>query len=153
MIALQPAANARRKKSPDESRAFLSRIACAIRKGDLPATSAAAATTTSVTATAVATATATAAARTSTAATAAGLVLSLVDTQRTTAHVLAVQALNGAGRIGLVHLDKSEAARTTRIAIGRQGDGLNSTVLREQRADVRFARSKRQVSNIDLRHD
>ncbi len=59
------------------------------------------------------------AARTS-AATAARLVLGLVDTQLPATHLVTVQALDGAGRISLAHLDEPEDTRATGLTIGRQ---------------------------------
>ena len=69
-----------------------------------------------------------AAART-TAATGAGLVLSFVDTQLATTHIVTVQALDGTGSIGLAHLNKPETAWATGLTIGRQRNGLDRTVL------------------------
>jgi hypothetical protein len=94
----------------------------------------------------------TTAAAATTAATAALTFLSFVNTQRTTAHILAVQGLDGALRIGARHLDKAKATRTTRFAIVNQRDGFNSAVLFEQLADLCFVSRKRQVTHIDFRH-
>ena len=88
---------------------------------NLPAIPTAAATT-------AATKPAATAARTAT-ATAARLVLSFVDAQLATTHIVTVQALDGTGRIGLVHLNKPETAWATGLTIGRQRNGLNRTML------------------------
>ena len=81
--------------------------------------------------------------RTTTAAATARLVLRLVDLERTTAHVLAVQALNGARRIGARHFHEAEAARTTGVAVHDQRYRLDRAVLREQRANRGLRRRKR----------
>jgi hypothetical protein len=109
---------------------------------------------------AVATATAAATAVSAEAATAAwtstpagaGLVLGFVDAQLTTTHFVAIQALNGAGRIGLAHFDEPESAGTAGLTIGRQRHGLDSPVLREQCANVRLAGAERQIAYIDFGH-
>src|SRR5579864_1075110 len=103
------------------------------------------------TATAAAAAEAATATRTTT-ATGAWLVLCLVDTKLTATHLVTIQALDGAGRIGLAHLDKPEATRTTGFPIGRQRDGLHRPMLREQAAHVRLAGGERQIAYIDLGH-
>jgi hypothetical protein len=84
------------------------------------------ATTTAAATAAVPTTAAATAARTTTAAASAGLILRLIDAQRTTAHILAIEALDCARRIGLVHLDETETARTAAIAVDRQGNELDS---------------------------
>src|ERR1700730_10367818 len=117
-------------------------------ESNLPAAAPTAAAAAAVT---TAEATATAAARTSTAAR-AGLVLSFVDAQLTTTHVVAVQALDGTGCIGLAHLDEPESAGAAGLTIGRQRHGLDSPVLREQRANVRLAGAERQIAYIDFGH-
>jgi len=103
-----------------------------INESNLPAV-ATAATTTAATVAAEAAAAATAA-RTSAAAaaTSAGLVLGFVDAQLTTTHIVAIQALNGAGRVGLAHFNEPETAGAAGLTIGRQRHGLDSPVLREQ---------------------
>ena len=121
----------------------------AIDESNLPAVASATATAAAVTATEAA---ATAATRTSATAAGAGLVLSLVDAQLTTTHVVAVQALDGPGRIGLAHLDEPESAGAAGLTIGRQRHGLDSPVLREQRANVRLAGAERQIAYIDFGH-
>ena len=109
------------------------------------ATTAAAATRTEATATARTTA----ATRT---ACAAGTILRFVDTQLTATHRETVQRLDGLGGLGLRHLDESKTARAAGLTIGRQRDGLDRTVLREQVAHLGLGRREGQISNIDL-HD
>jgi hypothetical protein len=119
-----------------------------INGSNLPAI---AATTTAATAAVATTAAATTAARTSAAAS-AGLVLSFVDAKLPATHIVTVQALNGAGCIGLAHFNEPETARASRFAIGRQRHGLNGPVLREQCANVRLAGAERQIAYIDFGH-
>src|SRR5581483_5061634 len=63
------------------------------------------------------------------AATAARLVLRLIHAQLTTAHIVAVQALDRTSRISLAHLDEAKAPRPSGLTIGRQRYGLDSPVL------------------------
>src|ERR1700676_1525130 len=60
-----------------------------------------------------------------TAATATGALLRLVDAQRAAAHVLPVEALDGARGIRVRHLDKAEATGTTRVTVIDQGHRLH----------------------------
>ena len=99
-----------------------------------------------------ATAAAATAARTATTAAAALTLLRFVDAQRTTAHVLAVQGLDGTLCVGARHFDEAEAARTAGFTIVDQRDLLHRTVRFEQRANIMFSCGKRQVANIDFRH-
>ena len=115
--------------------------------GFLPATAAAVAAAESTAAATAAESTA----RTTT-ATGAGTILSLVHTQRATAHRVAVQGLDRTSRIFLRHFDKAETARTTGITIDRQGHRLNRTVLREQGANRCLVCRERQVAYINFRH-
>lgn len=132
------------EKRPGVSRAFDQTI----NGSNLPAI---AATTATAAATVATTATAATAARTSAAA-GAGLVLSFVDAELPATHIVAVQALNGTGCIGLAHFNEPETARASRFAIGRQRHGLNGSVLREQCANVRLAGAERQIAYIDFGH-
>ena len=134
----------RNEKRPGGCRAFDQTI----NESNLPAIAATTATATA----AVATTAAATAARTSAAATSAGLVLSFVDAQLPTTHIVAVQALNGAGCIGLAHFNEPESAGASRLTIGRQRHGLDGPVLREQCAYVRLAGAKRQIAYIDFGH-
>src|SRR5688572_1915443 len=123
------------------------------RAAVLPATAAAAAAT-AVTATAAATTAAAAIAATAAAAATAtlGLVLRLVDLQRTTAHVLTVQGLDRAGRVGTGHFDEAEATGAAGLAIVDQADGLDGAMLVEQGAHLGFIGAKGQVAHINLAH-
>src|SRR5688572_6291025 len=78
--------------------------------------------------------------------------LRLVHLERTTVHLVAVQALDAAGGIGLRHLDEAEAARLTGVTIGDQGDRLDRPVLRKKRPDSRFVGGERQVAYVNLSH-
>jgi hypothetical protein len=118
-----------------------------ISESNLPAVATAATATTAVSAEA-----ATTAAWTSPATTRAGLVLGFVDAQLTTTHFVAIQALNGAGRIGLAHFDEPESAGTAGFTISWQRHGLDCPVLREQLANVRLAGAERQIAYIDFGH-
>ena len=89
-----------------------------ISESNLPAV----ATTAAAAAAVTPEATTTTAARTSTTAASAGLVLSFVDAQLTTTHIVAIQALNGPGRIGLAHFNEPESAGAAGLTIGRQRD-------------------------------
>jgi hypothetical protein len=117
----------------------------------LPAT----ATTTAATAAtaAVATTTAATATRTTTAAASAGLVLGFVDAQRTAAHRVTIQRLDSTRGISLRHLHEAESTRATRFPVSRKRNGLYRAVLREQRAHRSLIRRKREVANVNLRHE
>jgi hypothetical protein len=130
----------RKKKGPGYP-GPLSQNDCAT---SLPAIATAAAATTPTEAAATATRT--------TATTGARLVLSLVDPQLATTHIVAVQALDGTGRVGLAHLNKPEATGATGLTIGWQRNGFDRAVLREQRTDVRLTGAERQIAYIDLGH-
>jgi hypothetical protein len=94
----------------------------------LPAT-AATATTTTASATAAVATTAAAAGTSTAAAAAAGLVLRLIHAQRASAHVVTVEVLDCACRIGLTHLDKTEAAGAAGLTIGGQRYRFDRAVL------------------------
>jgi hypothetical protein len=134
---------------------FLPAAAAAVAAAESTAAAAAAAITAAAFAAAESTAAATAAestARTTTAATGAGAILSLVHTQRATAHRVAVQGLDRTSRIFLRHFDKAETAGTTRITINRQGHRLDRTMLREQGTNRCLVCRERQVAYINFRH-
>jgi hypothetical protein len=78
--------------------------------------------------------------------------LSFIHTQRTTAHGIAVQVLNGARSVGIAHLDESKATGTARIAIHDDFHGLDSAMLREEVAHSAFICGEGKVAYIDLRH-
>jgi hypothetical protein len=115
----------------------------------LPATAATTAAT--ATATTAAGTTATAATTATTAATLA--LLRLIDAQRTAAHVLPIEGLDGALCVGTRHFHEAEATRTAGFTVVDQRNGLDGAMLFEQLADLRFIRRERQVSYIDLCHD
>jgi len=83
---------------------------------------------------------------------AVGLRLGFVHLQRATVHLVAIEALDGAGGVRIRHLDEAEAARTTGVTVVDQGDGLDGAVRREQRADGGLVGRERKVSNVDLAH-
>jgi hypothetical protein len=146
--------NSRRRFSPIKNKkgpAYAGPLIITINESNLPAV-ATAATTAAATVAAEAAAAATTAARTSAAAASAGLVLGFVDAQLTTTHIVAIQALNGAGRVGLAHFNEPESAGAPGLTIGRQRHGLDSPVLREQCANVRLAGAERQIAYIDFGH-
>ena len=116
----------------------------------LVASAAAAAATTATTAeTATAAATTT---RATTAATRAGTILRLIDLQRATAHVDAIEILDGTRRVGLAHLNEAKAARTSSVAIDRKRHRLNRTVSSEQGADLFIRSSKGKIPNVNFSH-
>src|SRR5579862_4898218 len=85
-------------------------------------------------------------------ATAAAALLGLVDPQRPSAQVLAIEVLDGARGIRARHLDEPEATRPAGVAVGDEAYGLDGAVLRKQLADLGVSGGKRQVAHIDLRH-
>src|SRR5690606_21227205 len=78
--------------------------------------------------------------------------LCFVHAQRTSPHLLAVQRLDGALRVGARHLNETEAARPAGLAIVDQGNGFHRAVLLEQLTHLGLIRRKRQVAHIDLCH-
>src|SRR5210317_1953398 len=84
------------------------------------------------------------------ATTATGFVLRLVDLQRTTTHLLAVEGLLGRHRRVVVHLDEAEASGTAGLAVHDQRDRVNLAVGTERFADVIFGRRERQVANVQF---
>jgi hypothetical protein len=103
-------------------------------------------------ATTTAAATRTARTAVTTAATAARTLLRFVYTERTTAHVFAIERLNCTSRIRTRHFDEAEAARTAGFAIVDQRHRFNGAVSSEQFTYLRFVSRERQVANIDLCH-
>src|SRR5690606_11631773 len=82
-----------------------------------------------------------------------GLALaSLVDPQRTAAHVHAIGRLNGFQGICRRHVDEAETARTARLTIVHQFHRLHTAVLFEQLAHFRIGSAERKISNVDRRH-
>ncbi len=103
-------------------------------------------------ASAATTATAETTARTTTTATRAGAILRLIDLQWTPTHVGAIEILDGARGVGLVHLDEAKAARPAGFSIDRESYRLNGTVRCKQSADFRIRRGKGKVSNVNFSH-
>jgi hypothetical protein len=106
---------------------------------------------------AAATTTATAAATTTTAtaartATAGRTLLRLVNTERTAAHVFAVQRLDGTSSICTRHFYEAETTRTAGFAIINERDRFHGAMGFKQLAHLTFVCRKRQVTNIDLSH-
>ncbi len=110
------------------------------------------AATTAAAATATRTTTAATARTTATAAAARRAILGFVHAQCATAHRKAIQALNGAGSVGIAHFDKGKAARTTRFTVHDHIHGLNSPMLRKQSTHLALVSGKGQISNVDFRH-
>ena len=104
---------------------------------------AAAATTTAATAAVAAT--------TAAAATALAL-LGLIDLERATIEVGAVQSLHGTRRIGVGHFHKPEPTGAPRLTIGDEGNLVDGSVLGEQGAHRVFGRAEREVANVQLGH-
>ena len=103
-------------------------------RGNLPATASAAAAATVSTAT-------------------AGLTfLGLVDPQGATLHLVAIEGLHGLLRSFIVHLDESETARTTGLALVDQGDGVERAVLTEEFLDFSIGGTEGQIAHIELLH-
>jgi hypothetical protein len=93
-----------------------------------------------------------AAVATAAAAAAARAILSLIDLERTALEVCAVQSLHGAGRIGVRHLDETETAGPTGVAIGDQRYFLDGAMRREEGANRFFSCSERQIADVELGH-
>src|SRR5262245_12720927 len=81
------------------------------------------------------------------------LVLCLVDPELTAIHLLAVQVLDRSRGVLTRHLDESETALLSGIAIGRKGYRFDGSMLRKKRADRFFGGRERQIAHIDLAHD
>jgi hypothetical protein len=79
--------------------------------------------------------------------------LRFIDFQRTTAEVLAIERLHGAGGIGIRHFDEAEAARATGFAIVHQGHLVDGAVGSKQGAHLIFGGSERQISNVKFHPD
>ena len=115
-------------------------------------TTATTAAVTAATATAVAAATTAAVATTATAAatTSARTVLRGVHAQCASAELIAIELLNGRGRIFVVRvLDECEAARTAALAVHRQEHVADFTNLREQ---VLHFRARRVEIEVPYKH-
>src|ERR1700741_1460696 len=84
-------------------------------------------------------------------AAAAAALLGLVDPQRASTQLLAIQVLDGARRVGARHLDEPEATRPAGVAVGDEAYGLDGAVLREQLADLGVSGGEREGVHRDLR--
>lgn len=90
---------------------------------------------------------------TTTAATALLAWTRLVDGERTTIEVLAVERLHG-GPTGLVvHFDETETTRATGLPVGHEMDAMNLAVRREDVADLVLGGRERKVPDVDADHD
>jgi hypothetical protein len=78
--------------------------------------------------------------------------LGLIDLQRTTTEVLAIERLHGAGGIGIRHFDEAEAAWAAGFAIVHQGHLVDGAVGCEEGAHLIFGGGERQISNVKFRH-
>jgi hypothetical protein len=78
--------------------------------------------------------------------------LGLVDLQRATAEVLAIESLHGALCIGARHFDEAEATRASGFAIVHQRHLVDGAVGGEVGAHLVFGGVKRQISNVKFRH-
>jgi hypothetical protein len=76
----------------------------------------------------------------------------LLPLQKASAHVLAIEILDGAHCVETWHLHEAEATRSTGVAILDQGDRLDRAVLREQCADGVLVGGEGQIAHIDLAH-
>lgn len=81
-----------------------------------------------------------------------GTRLSLVDAERATAKILAIQRLNRGVGIGIVHFNEAKAARASGFPIGNELHGAHFTVSREQVSNLLFRGGKGEVSDIDRLH-
>lgn len=93
------------------------------------------------------------AATTTTAASSSRAFLSLIDAERAAAHVLAIEVLDSARGIGAGHLHKAEAAWPAGLAIGDEAHRFHGSMLAKQVAHFAFSGGKRQVADVDFRHD
>ena len=74
--------------------------------------------------------------------------LRFIDLQRTTAEVLAIERLHGAGGIGIRHLDETEATRAAGFAIVHQGHLVDGAMGCEVGAHLIFGGIERKISNV-----
>src|SRR5689334_21865313 len=86
------------------------------------------------------------------AVTASAALLSLVDAQRATAELLAIEILDGARCVGARHLDEAETARAAGVAIGDDAHRLDGAMLCEQLTDLGVGSRKRQVAHVNSGH-
>src|SRR5579862_1110896 len=91
-------------------------------------------------------------ARTTTTAAGAGTILRLIDLQWASAHVDAIEILDGTRGIGLAHLNEAKAARTASVPIDRERHRLDGAVRSKQGTDLRICRGKGKVPNVNFSH-
>jgi hypothetical protein len=78
--------------------------------------------------------------------------LRLIDLERTTAEVFAIQRLHGAGGIGIRHFDEAEAAWAAGFAIVHQGHLVDGAVGSKEGAHLVFGGGERKITNVKFRH-
>ena len=78
--------------------------------------------------------------------------LGLIDLERTTAEVLAVERLHGARGIGIRHLDETKTAWAAGLAIVHQGHLVDGAVGCKEGAHLVFGGGERKISNVKFRH-
>src|SRR5690348_14462413 len=76
----------------------------------------------------------------------------LIDLERATVEIGSVQRLHRTRRIGIRHLDEAEAACAAGIAIGDEGDFLDSSMRGKQSPHAVFGCSKGEISDVELGH-
>ena len=78
--------------------------------------------------------------------------LGFVDLQRTTAEVLAIERLHGAGGIGIRHFDETKTAWAAGLAIVHQGHLVDGAMGGKEGAHLVFGGGERKISNVKFRH-
>jgi len=78
--------------------------------------------------------------------------LRFIDLQRTTAEVLAIERLHGAGGIGVRHFDETKTAWAAGLAIVNKGDLVDGAVGGKEGAHLVFGGGERKISNVKFRH-
>jgi hypothetical protein len=94
-----------------------------------------------------------ASAESSTIAPTVGLRTRLIDVQRAASQLRSVQRGNGfLGLRGIGHFDKCEPARTPCVALGDYADLLDGAVRLEQRAQLSFSCTVRDIADKEFLH-
>ncbi|HET9475054.1 MAG TPA: hypothetical protein VFO82_14240 [Steroidobacteraceae bacterium] len=78
--------------------------------------------------------------------------LRFIDLQRTTAEVLAIERLHGAGGIGIRHLDETKTAGAAGFAIVHQRHLVDGAVGCKEGAHLIFGGGERKITNVKFRH-
>jgi hypothetical protein len=73
--------------------------------------------------------------------------LGFVDLERAALEVGAVERLHGATGIRIRHFDEAEASQAAGLAVGDQGNLIDSTVLREKSTDAIIGSREGKISN------